>query len=838
MSAEQPDSRKEKRQAFLQQMLVELLEQLPAEHQRAAWLATFPNWFDVQLLGRLLGKTGPQPAAPADLEAAQAAAEALIGQSLLKRDAFDRLLMPGDVRQALSASLAGREAELAGLDRRAVHQTSLDYFRQRAASAPPVEAAVCEREVVYHQLALDEPAGLRLLDERFETAVSAFQLEQAEALAERADRLLPMLSPTGQAWTRYYHARLDLLLHSGDQGKAASEALLDVPGDRTLSALARWNLGQLYVAQDSWSKAIQLYKQALDLLPAGSLALRARLLYALGQAYRDLAENSGGFPEEVHPPYGRLNQALTYIQHLPFLLYEALRHRWDFLPNWYFGTNYQDWIVAYLYTEASRWYRAAVQALAQAGGGPGLTDANLALARIDHRLGRWPRAWAAYRCLESAPEVTASRYRLARVRLAEAASLVEEGRDRQAKAALTGLSAVFVDFKDQASLATLHGLSAQIDEKLGDLEAAAVSYLDAHQSLTLTGDNLARTEVVGRLENLALRAGSALSVETRRRISLAAALTEQYHYLARFPDQILRWFRRLALLAALPLSYILVLAAGLALVFALIIVEGSLRSVLVGANFSAVPFTDFLILIAGVVLPVPFALWIYRLVYSLMGDLLVWRLGSRLAPIEREQPEVIVTGPEGLERRRSGEEQPARLDWEAVQRVAGVDYQLWQRPINLVSRTLVNPGKEGWVINAITAGYPQLQGELTRRLQPHKKTVERLGFTYLTRGWLILAALLTLAFTFLLRKLDISGGINVELPLTFSTLALKFVAIMWLVFPTGVLLRLIRHRRMVEKTLGYQPEAAPTWALAAAALFFILALAGLVGLVILVAAAG
>jgi hypothetical protein len=837
MSAEQPGSRKVKRQAFLQQMLVELLEQLPADQQRAAWLATVPNWSDVQLLARLLGKTGPQPASAADLEAAQSAAEALIGQSLLKRDPFDRLLMPDDVRQALSASLAGRELELTGLDRRAAHQTSLDYFRQRAASASPVEAAVYEREVVYHQLALDEPAGLRLLDERFEAAVSAFQLEQAEALAEQADRLSPALSRTGQAWATYYHARLDLLLRTGDQGRTASEALLDVPGDRSLSALARWNLGQLYVAQDSWSKAIQIYKQALELLPPGSLALRARLLYALGQAYRDLAENSGGFPEEVHPQYGRLNQALTRLQHLPFLVYEALRHRWDFLPNWYFGTNYQDWIVAYLYTEASRWYRAAVQALEQAGGGPELTEANLALARIDHRLGRWSRAWGEYRRLESAPDVTASRYRLARVRLAEAVSLVEEGRHSQAKTALAGLSAVFADFKDQASLGALRLLSAQIEEKLGDLEAAALSYLEAHQSLTLTGDNLARTEVVGRLESLALRAGSALGVDVRRRISLAAALTEQYEYLARFPDQILHWFRRLALLAALPLSYILVLVAGLALVFALIIVEGSLRSVLVGANFSAVPFTDFLILVAGVILPVPFALWIYRFVYSLMGDLLVWRLGSRLAPIEKEQPEVIVTGPEGLERRRSGEEQPARLPWEAVQRVAGVDYQLWQRPIQLVSRTLVNPGQAAWVINGITAGYPQLQGELGRRLLAHQKTVERLGFTYLTRGWLIAATLLTLGFTFLLRKLDISGGINVELPLTFSTLALKFVTIMWLVFPTGVLLRLIRHRRMVEKTLGYQPEAVPTWVLAAAAGFFIVALAGLVLLVILVASA-
>jgi tetratricopeptide (TPR) repeat protein len=842
MSAQPPESKKDRRLASLQQTLAELFEELTPLQVRAAYQATVPNWSDIQLLARLLSASPDSPASPADLELAQSAAAALLDLHLLRRDPYDRLIMTDDVRQALAGNMTGRELPAPGIDLRAAHRACLVYFSQRAAVATLVEQAVLDREIVYHQLALDEAAGLRLLDVRFEAAASAYQLAQAEALIDQASRLNASISEGGQAWMSYYRARLELLQQTGDLGKSVFDLLVKSSPGKTLPALARWNLGQLYVIQDDWSKAIQLYKESLDMLPAGHSVYRARLLYALGQAYRDLAENSGGFPDEIHGQYGRLNQALYRLQHMPFLLYEALRHRWDFLPNWYFGTNYQDWIIAYLFTEATRWYHAAVQGFEQSEGGPELIEARLALARMDHRLGRWPRAWKEYRQLQSAPIVSSSRYRLARIHMAQAISMMEEGRFGEAKSLLKDVPSVFKDFNDQVSLGVVYALDALLEEKLGRPEEAAVSYLDALKPLAKTGDNLTRTEVLGRLERLAMR--SALSLEVRRQISIAVAQTEQFYYLARFPDQILRWFRRLALLGALPLSYLLVLIAGLAVVLALIVVEGSLRSFLVGVNISALPFTDFLILLAAVLLPVPFTLWIYRWVYSILGDILVWVLGRRLAPIEKEQPDVIVISKAGIEYRRSGtgqnnqsvdEEQKHILPWSMIKRVASVDYRLWLRPVQLISRTLVNPGAGALVVNGITAGYSQLQNLIARNLATQKEEIQRLDFTYLTRGWVISAALLSLVFTYLLRKLDISGGIDVELPLTFSTLALKFVTVLWLVFPTGVLVRLLRHRRMLEKTLGYQPEAVPTWVLLVALLFFVILLVGLVLLVFVVA---
>lgn len=789
-----------------------LLSAVPPSVAQALRLGAIPHWFDRALLAQLCGP---------ELDLEQAIAY-LARLRFVYQDAQGRFRYNDAVREHLNAWWRReRSGPYAAANRRA-----LQYFQALAAAASRHEQPVHEREVLYHLLAEDEPAGLDYLQDRFEHAWGQYALEQAEGLVEQVVERRDTLSSVGQQWRRYFEARLDLHHGRKDAGKATFADLRTGGLDPRLQALACWSLGEIRVTQHRWSQAICLYNDSLKVLRGSAPMYAARVMLSLADVYCDLAESSGGFQAQESEVVGRATQILHILQHLPFLAYEWLVHRFRFLPSWYFGTNYQDWIITYLLREAANWCRRAEKVLKEAGDLHTLVQAQLSLADLEHQLGRWAQARWRYTSLLEMDEVRSSDYRRARVRLGEGRALWAEGDPSAAEPALAEALATFRRFDDHRSAGAAALLAGHAYAALGRSDEAATAYVESVQCALAVADPLSSTQAVGALEDLARQA--MLSAQRREAIEATVAQVEERHYIARFPDHLLRWFRGVALWAALPLTYVLMFAVALAFTWALQIIEGEFLFLWTGATAPAA-VRDALILTAFVVLPVPVALWLYRLIYTLAGIAVVGALGHRLVSIEREQPSYFVIRATGLTRHDVSTDARQTLGWTEMSSFASVDYLLRRRSIDLISSTVVVAGtRPVIVVEAITAGYEHLKREIARALGTEKAASLRqdLDFVVFANRWLLIAVSLVLAFTLFMLGRGFGRTYGIEyakqsgqeavLLLTSMTYLFTFTAL--LVFPTLTLWRLIWHRRRVRRTLGYAVQITPSWLLWLAAL--------------------
>ena len=149
------------------------------------------------------------------------------------------------------------------------------------------------------------------------------------------------------------------------------------------------------------------------------------------------------------------------------------------------------------------------------------------------------------------------------------------------------------------------------------------------ECLSGVSDPLAATRAASLLDDFATQPAvpENLSAEAKH-------LAEQVNlrqYLLRFPDRLLRWFRRLALVGALPLTYVLALILSQAFIVTFMVAEGELLLAIYGWN-AGTALGDAIFLATVAILPVLLILWFYRLVYTLYGVAIVYFLGLRLSP--------------------------------------------------------------------------------------------------------------------------------------------------------------------------------------------------------------
>jgi tetratricopeptide (TPR) repeat protein len=708
---------------------------------------------------------------------------------------------------------------------RAASRLAQSYFDAQSRSALLVERPMYEREVLYHMLVADETAGLRHLAALFEDALARYQRGQAEGFAAQAVELGEILSPEGRLWTQYFQARLDLVYRRGDAGEALFQVLADREGGPVLQAVARWGLGEIHQSRHDWSKAIKLYNASLKTLQRErSWMYGARVMLALGDAYRDLAEASGGFQEEDDAPQGGIRRLLHVLQHLPFLAYEWLVRRIGLLPSWLFGTDYQNWIIAYLLKEATGWYRQAEKQLEQIGDTLGLTQTRLYLGELEHQLGRWSRARRRYERLLELDEVKSSLYRTARVRLGQGRAFLDEGDYAGAGTALSAALKTFRRFEDHESIGVTTALLGRLYVALDMPGEAIPAFLESVQAFEAAEEHLAQTRVLWTLEELALH--SNVPDEQRRQIDRIIEKTVERYYIARFPDTLLRWFRRLALWGALPVTYVLAFMLGLALTLTLLVVEGELAFFLTGANVQTTT-VNVLILMAGASLPVLLSLWIYRFIYTLMGAIFVWWRGRKLVPIEEQQPCRFTTNAEGLACHDTSASSNRLVRWSDVSLFASIDQYQWKQVIHLISRSVLSVGSGlPLVVPGITSGYEHLQQDIADHLRCEADgVIERhLDLAYLDGRWVLGAILVSLVLALFtvfvghppLTYVDIGTGQVVTAWL--SSILLAFVPTLLLIFPAITLWRLVRHRIHVQHAVEYQATAVPLWLLWLAAI--------------------
>jgi hypothetical protein len=820
--------REDNSQDALRRILSGVLNRLSAPAAFVLRLSAIPHWFDKTLLRHIAGDSFEYSWEQVDLSQIP----------FIFPGSLERYRCEQPVREILLEEWRKEQPELFTK----YNRSAWEYFASLANQADFLSRPGLQREAIYHQLTFDEPAGLFSLAAAFEDAVDRRQFGSADDLMRTIGEL--ELSARAQNWLRYFSARLvldsnpekknesalielssslpDPFLNRPARSSSGDETQPAIEMDYVLRAILNWSLGKIYLGRSEWSQAIRLFRSSLSLLQDRQVDLYiARVMLALGDAYLDLADRSGFNASESWQSRPPLRHLVYLIQNLPFVIFESLLRRVDFLPSdWYFGTNYQDWIIAFLLVQASRWYRRARRRFVAIEDEPGDIRALLAQAEMELEKGRWSRARHTYLRLQAHPLVRSSAYRTAQVQAGLGRVYLAQGSLSQAAEELDAAARIFQRFRDFRSFASTSERLGIAHSGLGSFDRARDAFrqsLDAYHQL---GDLLRETQVIWDLENLGVKVSQPGHAPQGDKPEEASR--DERHYLTRFPDSLLRWFRSMALVVAVPLTYLTVILACLGLVQASAVVEMTLRLTFGGnINLGAISFADALTLLMGVILPLPLAFWIYRFIYSLIGMTMVHLLGQRLVRIEREQPDRLITSSEGLIVHRSDDRPDGQTTWVETTAVTSIEYRFWSKPIQLISDLVVSTKTRPIVLSGTTIRYEQLKRDLLNRLPDHVR-YKNLDFVFMVNRWgiLTLAASLLHAASLVVwvKYADFTGYLQgQEVPLEFSLILLISFLDILLIYPALTLWRVVWHRRQRRRWLGASLAAFPGWILYLAA---------------------
>lgn len=780
-----------------------LLEALPAEFSRLIRLCAWPHWFDRELFDLLAIQVG----------CSAAYFDQFVAMRFVHLDATGFYFLDQSVRRIL---LTGLKSELGKGVSEPIFGLLLGYFERLKDKVSKRQNWAVEKEILYFRLLSIEESGLGDLSERFEKAVRLLQYGLAEQYIEHVSDLEDILSKNSLLWMRYFRTRLKLFYSSDASILDEIEVISAETIDPILQGACQWSLGICLVEEQEWSKAANLYKAALRLMKRESRTLYTMMvMVSQAEVYRDLVQRSGGFQaQDLKQGSSQLMMLLYGIQHFPYLIYEWGVHHFRFLPNWYFGTNYQDWIQYYLLMESGHWYRNALRSM-PVGDNYWNFEIQLGLANVEHQLGRWAKAKQHYADLLELDLVLETPYRNGLVMKGQGEALVYEGKLSQGKAVLEACSSIFEEFHDDKNSGGVFELIGRINFKNGQTGLAVDSYLRAMRAYEKAGDRLSTTEMVDILEDLS---GQVNLPDQRQVVENALQTDLSRNYLTRFPDKLLSWYRKVAMYGAMPLTYCVLIFLSFASGMILNALEGEFLFFQKGINLGTT-LGDIIIISAAILLPVPIGLWLYRLFYSLIGVIVVYIVGHRLVPIEKEQPRSLEFSAAGIQISRN-EGRTQEVAWVDINKIGHESVCLINREIKLVTRTfLVLADGSTHIIEGVTSGYDPLKKGIQRRLQSSKPTAEiiHLPFPILDWRWISIIALFSALIVGYLWQSGRIHGDYIETRIggqvyTFvGPAATVFLPTFTLAFVAVSLWRNMFHSMEVRKKLHVRPTTFPVW---------------------------
>lgn len=692
--------------------------------------AAIPHTFALSLSNHLL-----------DQETTDEELTALLGK--LERAGF--LASAGEGRYALRQAVRGyflqRWQQEAVAAYRALNRRAAEFYQ----SQPPSEER--DAELLYHELGAEDERGIALLDAALSEAWAARQTGRAERLLRYASEQAPGLGLAARAQFRLHQARLDGALGRAAEAEAALRELTQPEVPDALRAEATLELAETLVATQQWAEAIRLAGEAAKHFAAQGDALRvARALEAQAMAYLDLATNLGGLPGTVEVGETGWARAWRRFEHAPFLLYRWFSRRLTFLPNLYFGTDYQDWIITRLLLQATRRLGRAERQLATLGTEPPpavailRADIGIRLADLHHCVGRWALAEQRMAALATNPSVTGDPYRRATLHVVEGRAALARSRCEAARQHLEAARDTFYRYSDPRALATALSLLGETEVAARQPEAAVLRYLETVQATLAVNDLLGATHAWATL--LALRERAPLPPASVAEIDALDQSLDRRAFIARFPGTLLRHFRRLASLVVLPLTYLVVLIGA----YQVADLINGLETLFRGIPRPTVPLLSLgLNVILLGTLPV-LTLWLYELFYLIAGWLYVFWLP--LDHVTERQPQYVVTVPAGI-LLRDEHGLSDEMAWNEVERVVAVDRSLWRAPLALFSQTVLGTGQKTWLIHGIVSHYALLQREITQRLAraDSRATLRSLSYSLFASRWALLAGGLALLAT-------------------------------------------------------------------------------------------
>jgi tetratricopeptide (TPR) repeat protein len=791
-----------------------LLTRLPPELVEAIRLGAVPHRFDPQLLSLLRGSATDTASLLAEMRRLGFLGEAVSGWLTYHDQLRNRLLAGLQSQPALYRQANARAA---------------GYFRTRLALKQNPNPDGDLLEYLYHLLVADETAGLVQLRRHVDGFTRTGQAGLAEQLITYAVEQQAALSQSGQGWLRYLEAQLKQAGLELEASRQVFQELAAQAGDPLLRAAARRSLGETLAQSQQWAAGVYELRAALQAFQdIGDPFETANTQALLGAVFVNLAEAAGGLRDEVPPLESPLERWLYRLQHAPFLAYRWLSRRFACVPNLFFGTDYQNWIIVRYMYNAIRWFTRAERTLGPAAAGEEAarsttrTHIRIRLADLSHRIGRWSQAERRFAALVEDPTVRTDPYLQGLVKLGRGRALLARGTVRRAMDDLQECQAIFRQYGDLNSSGKAARLIGQAHARLGEIEEAIHAYQAAAEAFYGTHDLLNATETMASAQTLAERLppGGGDGVRTTE---FPAGLARQA-YMERFPDWTMgflhRLFRGLAVFLVLPLTYLLVLltvffqtlwTGAVELLFHSVI-DSAARLVLLVDLAAALPFLVLMPLLA---------LWAYEAIYTLAGILAVWLLPVR--PFTRQQPDYFVLDQQTLGHHDQHGMPLDSIRWSEATIVASLDRSVWRSPLTLFSRFLVGDEDKTLVVDGILNHYTRFKREASKRLraQPHPARVYSLDYSLLDRRW----ALATLAATLLIAGIAITlkivdpqhGFMALRSPsgvrLTLYATDVVFQFWKWLIFvgPLFALVHLLQNRWAIRRSLGNRIRLGAQW---------------------------
>jgi tetratricopeptide (TPR) repeat protein len=691
-----------------------------------------PRWFDLAVLAVLRERE----------DGNDRVLELLRGYSFVREVGGGRYAYHDSVRDVLLREWrAQRPDEL-----RTLHLRLAEHFGERVLTAeglrtlpkgspsttissmPSGDWELWSREALYHRLMADPRDGMDRLHASFDQLEATHRLADAEALLQVA-RDVPLEEPE-RLWVRYLRARLAHASLRFEEAAEQLDSILAQPAiDPLLGAEARQTMGDIYAETGQWARAIDLYRESLGYFQAsGKPQQAATSMLRLGEAYQGLGLNTGGWHVPAYPRsrfWNTLGRMWQWLLVLPFLLvgYFLRRTPWTLpLPD-RLG-SYQNWLLVRMYRTAQDWYERAHNAFKELGNSEGDLRAEQHLAEILLIFGYAGDALARLNALR---EQTAARDPYARLWIdcGRAAALLDQGHAAEARAILDSALPQFQEIGDVRREAAVLALQAHAAEVAEDQEAALELYRRSLSRFRALRYTAAREQALYALRAWRRHVGpGAIS----RQIGALLAEEPEKRYVARFPRRQLPLLRVLSLIT-IPLALLLL---------ALVLPSQTLRPAVAGGlpELLTIYSPWRAILVLGVLL------LLYSASYTVVALAVIFFIP--MAALEREQPDYLITDPDGIARYDYQGALAQRMRWSEIQRWIRVDRRIWERPLPLFSLTFLEAADgRDMLIDGITGWYTSVQDDIGQHLgdagNPTKS--EDLGFRVLRSKMSILPAI-------------------------------------------------------------------------------------------------
>jgi tetratricopeptide (TPR) repeat protein len=681
-----------------------------------------PRWFDLGVLAVLRERE----------DGNDRILELLRGYSFVRQLGDQRYAYHDAVREALLKDWRERRPD----ELREINMRLAEHFGERVttteglralpkslplttvSAAPAGDWDLWARESLYHRLMADPQDGLERLHALFDQMEDNHRLADAEAVLQVA-RDVP-LDETGRLWLRYLRARLDYSALRLDEAAEQIEQILDQPVlDPLLAAEARQTMGEIHAETGQWARATELYNDGLGYFQAsGKRHQAAEAMLRLGEAYHGLGLNTGGWHVPAYPrnTFWRVaGQSWQWLLSLPFVLVAFFLRRtpWT-LPRSEHLASYQNWLLVRLYRTAQDWYERARDAFADLGDDAGRLRAEQHLAEILLIFGYADDALNQLDGLRALPAAGDPYVRLW-IDCGRAAALLAKGQVAEGRALLDEALPRFRELGDIRREAAVLALQARAAEIAGDADAALEHYRDSLTRFRALRYTAAREQALYALRAWRRHVGpGAIS----KRIGALLADEPEKRYVARFPRSQIPLLQVLSLVA-IPLALLLL---------AVVLPDQTVRAVagrpLPELLTSYSPWRALSILTVLVLL--------YSAVYTVVALAVIFFIP--ISALEREQPDYLLTDPEGITRYDYKGERAERLRWTEIRRWIRVDRRLWERPIPLFSMTFLESADDRDLrIDGITGWYTSVQDDIGQHLREAGKSMasEDLGFRVL-----------------------------------------------------------------------------------------------------------